>query len=244
MKSVRASFALLCISCLGLADGAAVSSDAGSFLSMQQQLQIISAGAASNRPQAHRAASAQLRKLEKATRAEKKAPRALVQTQSQLHDTAVIGRLEHQLESEENAELQLKQRLASEQLTVKALEKEEIQGTGAMLVVKMWRHRRVLSAVALSMTLSLCIFWTVWQNKSNISRRVVSSFKRDKRGEIPTKPATAGKSDMQQPMPQEVSDQLADLADAVGRVKMPSESSFQVAMQAAQTVSHHEPESF
>lgn len=265
MKYFKGLFAVLCLRCVGFSCAVSLKNEAGNSLSMQQQLELILAGAASNQP--HR--------LGKATQVDKKVSLLSVMQNLQSNENeqhanshqlflttkkaklnlqraaagqtlrerqllSNMGRLEDQLKSERNIEHHLEQQMESQQQTVLALQEGQSSLVeDEMVTVKAWRNCKVQSCLALSIAMAI-FFYSMKSPKKNQPRQEVPSSTSTKQKETNASealvpPPVPAKAENVQSMSLEVLKQLNDLADAVGRVKMPSEEADQVAMQAIET---------
>jgi len=241
-------FAALCIGSLRLASAASLRSDSSNGLSIQQQFQIIAAGArkatsdASDRsyfldqqsrlrtpPQGHQ----KVFLLQSKQRAKtQQASHAMEKSGHEMKLVTTMAQLEHQLASVKHEENELEKQ--EEQIKGQDVIWHAVQESqGAQIV---WRHRNlflleVLSGMALFIAISIC-FFSMWPNKKNLHREV----KRDA-PEL-TKPVAVqvNQPEFWQPLSpdvsKDVSKHLTAMEDAVSKVKMPSEGAFQVALQA------------
>lgn len=240
---------------MGLAFAASLGSDSSNFLSMQQQLkimsagalsqqlQIMSAGAASNKP--HRLGSTpkvdqkvallsivhdlEGKNFEKDTQLHQSAhvtmrPQAEVVRHDQ-QPSASSGK-EHPLESWS----QLQQQEAYQQQL-----KEE------PAALKVWRcvldvavARKVTLGIFLSFAASIGFLSMFWQPKAKPRGDLRVQQEVGDAGDMLALASSKAQGESKLLMPSEVSKQLADLADAIGRVKMPSEAAFHIAMQPAE----------
>lgn len=222
-------FVVLVLRCLNIVQ----CSDASNFLSMQQQFQIISAGAAAHQP--HR--------LETAPQTEQKAallsivkhiqsdhvgqqakPKHIsadtVESQVSLHEKRLLsnmGALEQQLEAWKKDEQQLQSQVASANVEMTD------SGDTDLLSSQMWRNRNALKGLSLSVVISLCFFGIMLRPKSQPNREMTLKAMKD---------TLDAQAVLKEPVPSEVSRLLADLAVSIDQINMPSEGSLQVAMQA------------
>jgi hypothetical protein len=217
-------FLTLSVQCLNIAFASFSSSGANSFLSMQQQLQLISEGAAANQP--HR--------LRRVPQVDQKAALLSIvrnvegeqnERQAQKHrgegaavepltsppkdqPLPTISGLEHQLASRGNYQTQL-----------------NFQDSSRIypLSTEMWHKCNALRGLILSATVSLCFFFSVlFTTRSKPKKEMCSSNASKER--INT--------DVSQEFSPEVSAFLADLAFSVEKVNMPSDRALQTALQA------------
>jgi hypothetical protein len=222
-------FVALVLRCLNIVQ----CSDASNFLSMQQQFQIISAGAAAHQP--HR--------LETAPQTEQKAsllsivkhiqsdhvgqqakPKHIsadtVESQVSLHEKRLVsnmGALEQQLEAWKKDEQQLQSQVASANVEMTD------SGDTDLLSSQMWRNRNALKGLSLSVVISLCFFGIMLRPKKQPNREMTLKAMKD---------TLDAQAVLKEPVPSEVSRLLADLAVSIDQINMPSEGSLQIAMQA------------
>jgi len=242
-------FAALCIGSLQLVCASSLRSDSSNGLSIQQQFQIITAGArkatsdaseqshlldVSSRlrtpPQTHQKVFllSIMQKLKSKQRAKaQQASHAMEKTGHEMKLVTTMAQLEHQLASVKHEENELEKQ--EEQIKGQDAIWQAVRTSQAAQIV--WRHRNlflleVLSGMALAIAISIC-FFSMWPNKKNLHREV----KRDA-------PVTVqvNQPEFWQPLSpdvsKDVSKHLTAMEDAVSKVKMPSEGAFQVALQA------------
>jgi len=242
--------AVLCLRCVGLACATSLENEVQSFLSRQQQFQLISAGAASNQPlrldeAPHVDQKGSLLSVMKGLQGKQPEPRAkphrvsLAAMKTQVKLQSNVGRLEDQVESWKRHDQQLEEQLAAQQRTVKALQAEQSKAFhDEMYAVRMWRDCKLQSCLVLAGALAMLFFSVRSQHKSKPGQESLPSTKRQQENAaLVSVPPSASKSvpvppETKQLMSSEVSKQLDALAAAVRKVNMPTEDSLQVAMQA------------
>jgi len=248
MERFQCLLAVLLLQCLGTAHASSLRSDSGNSLSIQQQLQLISAGAAAHQPQPQRLAkdvqpdrrfllsivrSLQSERTEHHAAAQKA---SLVQTQEvSLRERQLLshmGELERQLESWKKDEHKFEQQVAVKQSSSAASPAAPIRDMNALVPFKMLPNHRALLGLALSITISIFFFAVMLRCKSKPRQK-----ERDAPEDSVPTPALgeAGmKMEIQEPMSPEVTKQLADLVAAVKKVQMPSDGAVKVVMQAVE----------
>lgn len=243
MEHIRIFSAVICLLCSTHAIASSLRSDSSSFLSRQQQFLLISEGAASNEqrlvnaPQADQKAALVSVVPSKAN--QKVALLSVVQglqsntRQKSTYNEKVnlserrllsnMGQLEHQLESWKSDVHRVEQQVSKTHAEEKPKEVDStIDGAAA------WKwagshSRNALFGLAMSMMVSVWFFGIMLlsrkQSKPKASLQQIGDA-------LEAPPA------IKEPVPTEVSKHLADLVDAIGKVKMPSEIAVQAAMQA------------
>lgn len=267
MKYSALFCSVLCLGSLELACGISLrSSDASglqqqfqssTFLSMQQQFQLISAGAAAAHQRSLSAvaplppassklnmlpagvAAKQPHKLEKAPHLDQKVSlltvvksfqgehaRETAKTSGVKSMPSNMGELKQRLGSWENAQHQLEQQVASQQQAFELSQAADFNNKEDMLAVKVWCKRKVLGCSALSIAIAICFISAMSQNKKKKAAKL-EAIDTSSLNELSQ--AMAKQPLLPEPEASEMSKTLADLAELIGKVKMPSEGSFQVA---------------
>lgn len=235
-------FVVLVLRCLNIVQ----CSDASNFLSMQQQFQIISAGAAAHQP--HRLETAPQTEQKPEQKAallsivkhiqsdhvgQQAKPKHIsadtVESQVSLHEKRLLsnmGALEQQLEAWKKDEQQLQSQVASANVEMTD------SGDTDLLSSQMWRNRNALKGLSLSVVISLCFFGIMLRPKSQPNREMTLKAMKDTLDDLKKKKDTLDAQAVLKEPASEVSRLLADLAVSIDQINMPSEGSLQVAMQA------------
>jgi len=132
-----------------------------------------------------------------------------------------MGELQTRLDKWEHAQHRLEEQVAFQQQTLEKAQVDQFDSKDDV-AIKVWCKRKVLGCAAVSIAIMICFISAMSQNKKeNKKSKSPAQLENERVPEV-----------SKQALPSEVSKHLADLADLVGRVKMPSEGSSEVATQA------------
>jgi len=235
-------FVFLCFRLLALACASSLRSDSSSFLSMQQQLQLISAGAAAAAHEKEISAGTDANELHvvpvgvvtnqphiiaMAPHAEQKLSLLTIMGEfagqkEGPHQATLAAVRPHPVDSVQNAQHKLKQKMS---LDASRIDEQD------MFAVKVMQKRKVVGCAAFSIAIAICFISAMSPNKK---KQRADKAKKPAQPEEKPQQATA-----QQSVVSEVSDHLADLADLIGKLKMPSEDSSELAKQAMEISKSH-----
>jgi hypothetical protein len=141
--------------------------------------------------------------------------------------------LQHPLSSWENARQWLEQQLTSQQGTLETSQAERSGEDGA-IAVHMWLKRNVLGCSAVSIAIAICLISAMSRNKREKKSQPVQCNNEPVQVEFKEQITSDVSNETKEQITSEVSKHLADLADLVQNLKMPSEGSSQLALQAMQ----------
>jgi len=241
-------------------------SDSSSGLSMQQQFQLISAGAAAHQKDilagtetsqldivAAGVVATQAHKLATPQHTQNKVSlltivSGLAGKPADLHQATALkplpsnlGELQQRSDSWENAQHKLEQQVASQKKLLEKSAADEYKANEDMVAVQVFQKRKVIGCAAFSIAIAILFISAMSQTKNKHSSKQPVPLHKEYSGmaeeKLEKKPLQAAATVEEPVVVSEMSSLLADLAGLIGKVNMPSQGSSEVAMEAMEAKS-------